>query len=159
MALGPRSAAINSADNGTGIRAGFDGALADRIVVSGNTIHGGSIGIDAGANVNFTGDVLVTQNEVYGLSFGLSVGAGVETRSNLVHDNTIGISSTHSGLIADNRVWHNTTIGILMDGATVSGNRVYSNSIGIQTTNAYVFGGKILNNLGLRQHQRGIADP
>ena len=144
------------ANNGTGIRAGFDGALADRIVVSGNTIHGGNIGIEAGANVNFTGDVLVTQNEVYGLNFGLSVGAGVETRSNLVHDNTIGISSIHSGLVADNRVWHNATIGILMDGATVSGNRVYSNSIGIQTTNVYVFGGKILNNLVYANTNEGL---
>ena len=39
-------------------------------------------------------------------------------------------------------MWHNSNIGILMDGATVSGNRVYSNSIGIQTTNNYVFSGR-----------------
>ena len=70
----------------------------------------------------------------------------VLTSDNLVHDNTIGIASSNSGLISDNRVWH-SNIGILMDGATVSGNRVYSNSIGIQTTNNYVFSGQTLNNL------------
>ena len=43
-----------------------------------------------------------------------------------------------------------------MDGATVSGNRVYSNSIGIQTTNVYVFGGKILNNLVYANTNEGL---
>ena len=73
-----------------------------------------------------------------------------------MHDNTVGISSIHSGLVADNRVWHNANIGILMDGATVSGNRVYSNSIGIQTTNVYVFGGQILNNLVYANTNEGL---
>ena len=130
-------------NNSTGIYANFGGPRrADRIVVSGNTVHHGNVGIQAGASASFTGSVLVTGNEVYNnLAIGLYSTAGVETVDNRVHDNTIGIFSQHSGLVRDNRVWHNANIGIVMDQATVSGNRVYANSIGIQTSGPYGFGG------------------
>ena len=82
--------------------------------------------------------------------------AGVETVDNRVHDNTIGIFSQHSGLVRDNRVWHNANIGIVMDRATVSGNRVYANSIGIQTSGPYGFGGQILNNLVYANANEGL---
>jgi parallel beta-helix repeat protein len=133
-------------NNSTGIHASFAGALADRIVVSGNTVHHGGTGIEASAHPSFPG-VLVTGNEVYNLVTGLFAGPSVETVDNRVHDNTNGIWSQYSGLVRDNRVWHNANIGIVMDRATVSGNRVYANSIGIQTSGPYGFSG-----------QRGTAD-
>ncbi len=145
-------------NNSIGIYANFGGPLADRIVVSGNTVHHGNVGIQAGASASFTGSVLVTGNEVYNnLAIGLYSTAGVETVDNRVHDNTIGIFSQHSGLVRDNRVWHNANIGIVMDQATVSGNRVYANSIGIQTSGPYGFGGKILNNLVYANANEGLV--
>ena len=58
-----------------------------------------------------------------------------------MHDNTIGIYSQHSGLVRDNRVWHNAKIGIVIDQRHRQRQPVYANSIGIQTSGPYGFGG------------------
>ena len=91
-------------------------------------------------------------------SFGISnFGGNMEIAANTVHDNDNGISV--GALAHDNRVYHNTHIGI-QTGASgvVRNNVVYSNAIGIQD----YFGGyyntsQVLNNLIYANSDAGIV--
>src|SRR4029079_2179441 len=79
-------------------------------------------------------------------------------RRNEVHDNGQGISS--SGLVTDNRVFHNTGIGIqAVNAARVLGNVVYDNATGIVGTTSFFgpgFSGRIANNVVYDNRDRGI---
>src|SRR5262249_40163241 len=114
-----------------GIHADYGGDPVHRIVVRNNQVHGNArTGIETGTAV------LVTGNTVYGQlsagAFGITnFGGAVEIAANTVYGNDNGISGgapTH-----DNRVYHNTHIGI-QTGASgvVRNNTIYSNAIGIQ---------------------------
>ena len=61
-------------------------------------------------------------------------------------------------MISDNRVYHNSNVGIAAyGGGTLSGNTVYSNSIGIYTTNVYgYYSVQIANNLVYANLNEGI---
>ena len=76
-------------------------------------------------------------NVVYGQSgggrFGILLGGGsIDALDNVVFGNYHGIGGAGTYLIAENRVYDQTGIGIWMDGSTVQQNVVYSNAIGIR---------------------------
>ena len=131
--------------------------MAYRITVSNNLVHGNArTGIEAGSAV------LVTGNSVYGQmnlgAYGISnFTANAEIASNSVHDNDNGISLT--ALARDNRVYHNTHIGIVTGaGGIIRNNVVYSNAIGIRDYfDGYYNTSQVLNNLIYANSDAGIV--
>ena len=114
-----------------GILAAAEGP-ANLITISSNRVHGnGWLGIEG------TGQVLLDANTVFDQGGagdeGIHLVGAARATANVVYDNDIGILLSGNGVsAADNRVYHNTTVGLQADGrATLTGNRVYANGTGI----------------------------
>lgn len=140
----------------TGIRAMYDGARTQRIIVSGNQVHANArFGIEA------SGGVLVTRNQVYGQvvadAFGIADrGDAVEIAYNDVYNNDNGISV--GTLAHNNRVYNNTRLGV-RTGASgiVRSNVIYSNKVGIEDYfNGYYNNAQVINNLIYANSDAGI---
>jgi uncharacterized repeat protein (TIGR01451 family) len=132
-----------------------DGVLAygAGTVVSGNTAYN-----NTSSGIVLGDAALAVNNTVYGQTgnqaSGISMSGG-ESRQNVVFDNFYGIIG--SGLVDNNRVFHNSAFGIVVSGdGTVSGNTVYANPYGIVGQSAYV-GPYILNNLVYASTVAGIT--
>ena len=117
---------------------------ADLLIGRGNRIHNNS-----NAGVAATGNVDVVGNTIYGHAGSTGKGISLITNATATHNvafsNGVGIYS-NSGQITENRIYHNTSSGILLDGSpVVSGNIVYSNPYGIQGQFASV--GTLIGNI------------
>ncbi|HEY6563658.1 MAG TPA: right-handed parallel beta-helix repeat-containing protein, partial [Pirellulaceae bacterium] len=128
------------------------------VTVDNNLAHGGRFyGIQAGG-----ANVLVTNNRVYqntaSSATGIVATLGATVQNNIVHDNVIGIHGS-SSTIQNNRVFHNTDIGITESAATIDGNVVYSNPVGIQASTGFVSGNLVYDSSadGIRIHFGGNA--
>ncbi|HEV3343905.1 MAG TPA: right-handed parallel beta-helix repeat-containing protein, partial [Pirellulales bacterium] len=111
---------------GSGIAAGGS------VLVAGNTVNGQVNANDAG--IVLAGGALAADNDVYGN-----------------YDGIVGTAAAVTG----NRVYHNTSVGILADGAdSVQQNVVYSNAAGIQSFNR---GNSITNDLVYTNATLGIG--
>ncbi|MCW5625103.1 MAG: tandem-95 repeat protein, partial [Burkholderiales bacterium] len=130
------------ANGSSGISAGESRAgNAFTIRVEGNRVHDN---INHGISVS--GNVIARGNAVYnhrgGGSFGMTLGGNAIAEGNSVHDNRRGLSV--SGATArGNEVFANTQAGIEATNALISGNRIYSNPIGISG----IQGSRIENNV------------
>ncbi len=149
-----------SGSSNTGITAYGDG---EPVTVSGNTVYANQTGIYADDYDAETPDVLVTDNTAYGNSLGIEADSGATATENVVHDNSTGIQLGSyygsPGSASDNRVYHNSNIGIFAYGnGNVLGNTVYSNSIGIAGQVKYYnyYNGQIANNLVYANSNEGI---
>src|SRR5439155_10915534 len=92
----------------------------------GNKVHDNfRSGISAGGNVLVVGNTVTGQGNAD--EAGIALGGG-EARANIVRDNFNGI--TAGGLVDNNRVYHNSSVGIVANGITAQGNFVYSNAAG-----------------------------
>lgn len=138
-----------------GILAGNGGSPTDQIIVRQNVVH------DAyQTEILVVDNVLVTGNEVYSPAVTTATGIDVQGRSeassNLAHDNSIGMSA--GGLVHDDRVYHNTQIGILTGASgIVRNNVVYSNAIGVRDYfDGYYNNAQVLNNLIYANSTAGI---
>ncbi|WP_404310489.1 right-handed parallel beta-helix repeat-containing protein [Neorhodopirellula lusitana] len=147
-------------NNDTGMSiTGVSSNSADRTQVLNNTVHD-----NQGDGIYASYHVLVQQNEVFGhvgsSDVGIELGSGtVEARQNVVHDNYRGIEARYLGehLISENRVFNNAEVGIFQDEShIVSGNQVYSNSVGIQGDPHFGFYGLIENNVVYGNTNQGI---
>ncbi len=127
------------------------------VTLDNNLAHGGRfLGIQASGD-----NVLVTNNRVYqntgsSSATGIEATQGATVQNNVVYDNVIGIHGS-SSTVQNNRVFHNTNVGITEISATITGNLVYSQPVGIQVST-----GLISNNLvydssgdGIRVHFGG----
>jgi uncharacterized repeat protein (TIGR01451 family) len=124
-------------------------------VVSGNTVYNNS-----SAGIAASGGVVIVGNTVFGQSAGTGISVrSAEARQNIVFNNGDGISD--GGLADNNRVFHNTGTGIVVNpGATAQGNQIYSNADGIQGFNASndaTRGPYVRNNLVYANTFLGIA--
>jgi parallel beta-helix repeat protein len=115
---------------GNTVSGAVNGLLVDNSTVMGNTIHDNT---SRGIDLN-TGS-LATENTVYNQTQSNDIGIEVagptdEARSNIVHDNATGIFSF--GTTDNNRVFHNSVVGINAQEGSTFGNSVYSNGVGIE---------------------------
>ncbi len=106
------------------------------LIVDGNTVSGNQeYGIQAqGSAVRVTGNQVIGNTGGY-QQFGNSQGIGIQSSSaivsgNTVFDNIIGINQS-GGTVSDNRVYGNSSKGIIVRNATARGNTVNNNPIGI----------------------------
>ena len=129
----------------------------------GNRVYNNaSTGITASTNVLVTGNIVYGQNS--GSSgTGISLSAAQATQ-NVVYGNSDGIDASNS-TVSNNRVYDNTAVGVNAADTngnpfSVSGNTVYSNSVGIQANfySAYYYysGGTISNNLVYANTNQGL---
>lgn len=133
---------------------------ANRIVVRQNTVANSS-----GRGISAKDSVLVDANTVSGhaqagLQDSLSAGgARVQFVDNVVYGNGVGIEN--GGVISGNRVFQNTTDGILITSprTLIAGNRIYSNDLGIRLApTTTVFSPTVITgNLIYAQTNRGIV--
>ncbi len=116
--------------NGIGVN-NYSTIPADRIVVQDNVysnVRETAIGVG--------GNTLVTGNQITGAGTGL-FGNG-EFRNNVVQNGITGINASYSAVVEDNRVLHNSGVGLyLSSNASTRNNRIYDNAIGIQTDLGY----------------------
>jgi autotransporter-associated beta strand protein/parallel beta-helix repeat protein len=134
----------NNGVNGTQLIIGN----ADLTLGKGNRVHD-----NVRSGIAASGYVQVVGNTVYGHlhtnEAGIQVGNGVPVSRNDVFNNYRGIQVLGATTVGENRVYHNTEIGIYAQYAsTIRSNVVYSNATGVQVD---VFGyyapGLIANNL------------
>ena len=126
-----------------------------QVTVSGNTSFG-----NASEGIYATSNVLATGNTVYSNPTGIYLSSGAVADRNIVHGNVDGIEGarTSSNTVANNIVYNNSGHGIIAyHHSTIAGNRIYSNSIGIQTRAYYDFTGPIENNLVYANTNQGIV--
>ncbi len=121
---------------------------------NGNTVSGNS-----GDGIDAYGSVLVVGNAVTGATGPREYGIylwNASASENVVYGNTTGIREAQPGGFVDqNRVYDNSGAGIIVDfAAAVLENVVYSNLLGIETTNYY--GGQIANNLIYANLNQGV---
>ncbi len=128
--------------NGLGVN-NYSQNVSDRIVVRNNTytnVRETAIGVAY--------NTLVTENLILGAGTGLA-GNG-EFRNNVVRDGTTGVNAGFSSIVEDNRIFHNSGVGLYLSSNAVNrNNRIYDNSIGVQTDLGYsgmVSGNVIYNN-------------
>ncbi|MEM7314865.1 MAG: right-handed parallel beta-helix repeat-containing protein, partial [Planctomycetota bacterium] len=118
----------------SGIFAGRD--VVD-VVVDNNEVfeHRNQGFLDAGIVLYFPINAVATNNRVYDNAIGiLAEGAGASLIGNEVYDNSRhGIEVENSAVAIDNAVYGHVDIAIYMDQASVIGNLVYDNEIGIVT--------------------------
>ncbi|MCC6511986.1 MAG: right-handed parallel beta-helix repeat-containing protein, partial [Pirellulaceae bacterium] len=87
-------------------------------------------GLWAAGNVNVEGNTIYGQNTVGTVGIRLELGASA--RANVVFNNQRGIQATGGGNVDRNRVYNHASYGISADiTGSLSGNVVYSNSVGI----------------------------
>ena len=126
----------------------FSSAPADRIVVRNNVytnVREAAIGVSS--------NTLVVGNQITGATTGLA--GGGEFRNNVVRDGVTGISAGFSAVVEDNRVFHNSGVGLyLSSNATNRNNQIYDNQIGIQTDLGY--SGVVNNNIVYNNSIYGI---
>src|SRR5262249_22251827 len=136
-------------------------AATDLVRIDSNTVHS-NIYYGIVANASYTPNMLVQNNVVCGQTSPSSSYAGIslstaEATGNIVFDNSNGIITSGNALIHDNRVYHNTLDGILVDNATQAyNNRIYNNARGIET--GYYFAGQVRNNLIYANSAYGVLD-
>jgi hypothetical protein len=138
---------------GNYIGIGVDGEFnANNSIVSGNIVHdNASTGISASYAVLVTGNTVYNQSSTSAI--GIS-GSSVTITGNIVYTNTTGISAS-SSTVQGNRLYNNSTVAIYGSGASpLIGNKVYSNSLGIQTD--YYFNAPIEDNLIYANTNAGI---
>ncbi|MCC7082436.1 MAG: tandem-95 repeat protein, partial [Burkholderiales bacterium] len=112
-----------------GISASVNSNWTDQTVVSGNLVHDNST---TGISIGYY--VLAIGNEVYRQPTGIDVNSG-RAEANRVHHNSIGIDTAYGSVTAkDNWIYANTAIGIRTYATTITGNHVFSNSVGIHDT-------------------------
>ena len=133
--------------NGLGVN-NYSSIFADRTTVQ-NNIYTNVRETAISASVN----TLVTGNQISGAGTGLA-GSG-EFRNNVVRDGTTGISASYLAVVEDNRVFHNTGVGLyLSSNATNRNNRIYDNGIGVQTDLGY--SGVVSNNILYNNSTYGV---
>ncbi|MHB8524455.1 MAG: right-handed parallel beta-helix repeat-containing protein [Limisphaerales bacterium] len=119
--------------NATGIDSNYQGDGQD-VLVSGNRVHDNlSIGITA------LNHAVIQNNDISSQLLNKAVGLDVDqhavARNNRVWNNYVGITARDAALVDANFIFANRTSGVSVNGnATVSDDRIYSNSTGIQTT-------------------------
>ena len=139
---GPRSSIRNNTF--TNVRNGllvsnFSSTLDDRTVVQNNTYTNvRDVAISASVNT------LVSDNQIIAAGTGLA-GSG-EFRNNVVRDGITGISVGYQAVVEDNRVFHNSGVGLYLSSNAINrNNRIYDNAIGVQTDLGY--SGVVSNNI------------
>jgi parallel beta-helix repeat protein len=134
-----------------GIDSSYNGAAADGITLSGNTVRDNAfIGVQANGAVTVSGNTVYGQLATFG--YGITANGGALVTGNVVRNNYLGINSDST--VDGNRAFANT-IGIQANsGALVQDNKVYSNQTGIQTGNNLY--GQIQNNVVYANTNQGI---
>jgi hypothetical protein len=99
-----------------------------------NSVHD-----NTSSGIYSTGNGLISGNEVYGETgsgvWGIYASYNELVTNNKIYKNTVGLYLTGGGGVATgNYVYANTGIGIRVDNSTLSGNHVFSNTIGISDT-------------------------
>ena len=116
---------------------------------AGNVVTG-----NGGSGIQAYGTVTVAGNSVSGQAAfnaaGIYLASGATAADNLVFNNYFGIN-TGGAVITNNRVYHNSSVGINSTGGTISGNVVYSNGVGIET-----YSTTVQNNLIYANTSEGI---
>ena len=82
----------------------------------GSTVSGNTVFDSTSSGIAATGSIVVSGNTVYGQTgnaTGISLTEGRQPRQdNTVYGNTTGISDTYGGLVSNNRVYDNSSVGI-----------------------------------------------
>ncbi|HEV8292420.1 MAG TPA: right-handed parallel beta-helix repeat-containing protein, partial [Tepidisphaeraceae bacterium] len=127
-----------------GITAGTPSTVTNRITISGNVIHDNlTFGIDAARFVLISGNKIYRHEGTNDAAINMTDSTS-EARDNVVFDNYNGIFAA-ANVVIGNRVYNASNNAILAGGASlVQGNSVYSNRVGIATTNN--FNGRMTNN-------------
>ncbi len=127
-----------------GITAGTPSNVTRKITISGNLIHDNlTFGIDAARFVSISGNKIYRHEGTNDAAINMS-DASSEARDNVIFDNYNGIV-TVGNIVVGNHVYNATNNAILATLATlVQGNQLYSNRVGISTSNN--FSGRITNN-------------
>jgi hypothetical protein len=148
--------------NTTGVSTTYFGDIADRILVSGNQVHGNS-----SVGISSANQALVTGNTVYDQLAAGAIGIRATATSqpsatidNIVYSNTIGMFANSANGVTEtmqnNRVFKNG-IGIRASGVSqILGNQVYSNGVGIGSEPNYGFSGRMANNVIYSNLNQGI---
>ncbi len=145
-----------NADRGISV-SGYVPSVADGVTISGNTVfNNAKFGIYSDTFVSIRGNNVHDQLASDGIGISLSSG---EARDNVVTQNTTGIKVTGgyytaNAVVANNRVFANTTVGIDLNGGTLVGNQIYSNSIGVQAQS-----GALTNNVIYANSNHGVVIP
>ncbi len=109
----------------------------------GNVVHDNSFGIQASGSVRIDGNTVY--NHLGANVYGISVTNNATASRNVVYDNTWGIY-TNSGTVAENRIYHQAAIGVVLDGIPrIERNVIYSNPIGVR--GSFAFGGSLTGNI------------
>ena len=106
-------------------------------------MHSNSFGVRVQGVATVVGNTIY--NHVGPNASGIEASGASTVSRNVVYGNIVGISSNGEATIAENRVYNNSTMGIVTaGGAPILRNVVYSNSVGIGVSN---YTGTISNNV------------
>ena len=139
------TAVVVDANTVTGAEVGIE--IDEYATASGNTIYGNTTGIRGNTSQE---EILITGNEVYLNTDGIVVGNSRATSTS--------VASNAALLVSSNTVYANASAGIrASQRAEVTGNRAYSNRVGIETFVAFRdFYGRITSNLVYDNTDNGI---
>lgn len=143
--------------NQTGIFVAYFSQVGGGYTVSGNQVHDNSA-IDIAFSSGYRNSIAFN-NTIYGAPIGINLGGVAEVKGNVIYNHATGVF-TSSGYVTNNRIYNNSIRGVYAAyGATVTGNRIYSNTGGIEgdyAPNAAGAGPYYLNNLVYANAQFGI---
>ncbi len=130
----------------------YNTASADLGAIQDNTVFGNQNTGIISYYVPIIGNTVYDQTNTGYQGGGILVNSGTEARQNVVYGNSVGIFAYgyyYPLLVDGNRVYDNSVAGIEAFGnATIQGNTVYSNAVGIQASQYETgFIGQIVDNL------------